>query len=249
MSAHPLGRRTPPDFEHVEKYPLRALLDDPAHRLAVPPPGERSLGLPWWWKQHDQHPRNSCVGHGESAERSITNRRQRLLASGQDVTYRYDANWLYDEALRIDEWPGEADAGTSLRAGYEVLVMRGHRRVQRGVTGPEVREHGVVTYRWATTVDEMRAAIAAGLAVATGVNWYTKFFTPELVDGEYWIGRGSWGSVAGGHCTCKFRYSDRRQAFRVMGSWGEDSPPSWLPYASMERLLGEYGEAAVVTDR
>lgn len=243
-----LGRREPPDFNHVDSYPLRALLDDPEHRLTVPPPNtEKSLGLPWWWKQHAQR-RNDCVGYGESAERSITNHYQRSQRTGQDITYRYDCPWLYDEALKVDEWPGEADEGTSLRAGYSVL-LDGHRRVQRGVSGPVVPAHGVDTYRWAQSIDEIRAAIFGGLAVAVGTNWYQSMFAPFEYNREYWISIEAGSRVAGGHCYCLFRMSDRREGFRIMNSWGTSWPPSWISYATLERLLSENGEAAVITDR
>lgn len=246
------GRKIPPDWEHISNYPLRALLDDPSHKLVVPPANtEKSLGLPWWWKQHNQRQRSSCVGHGESAERSITNHYQRLKQSAQDITYRYDSNWLYDEALKVDEWPGEADEGTSLRAGYSVQVAQGHRRVQRGKSGPPVSEHGVSAYRWATSTDEIRAAIYAGLAVAIGVNWYGSFSAPyqKMPGGDYWIDFGQGSSILGGHCVCLFRMSDRRQAFKIMNSWGAYWQPSWVHYTVMERLLDEDGEAAVVVDR
>lgn len=246
----PLGRKIPTSWEHLDLYPLRALIA--AAELLIPPDGtEKGLGLPWWWKSHDQGSRSSCVGHGLSAERSITNHRQRLLATGQDLTYRYDSPWLYDEALKVDEWPGEADEGTSLRAGYDVLVMQGHRRVQRGVSGPITYEHGVTTYRWAQNVDEIRAAIFANRAVAIGVSWYYSMFLPFQKEpgGEHWVSIAPSSKVAGEHCVCLYRFSDRRESFRIMNSWGADWPPSWLSYADMERLLSEQGEAAVVTDR
>jgi hypothetical protein len=239
---HLLGRRIPPDFEHVARYALSAA------ELPIPPAGtEKSLGLPWWWKQHIQD-RNSCVGFGESAERSITNHYQRLRETGRDLTYRYNADWLYDEALKVDEWPGEADEGTSLRAGYSVLVMQGHRRVQRGVSGLPTYEHGVTTYRWAESVDDVRSAIYAGLAIAIGTNWYSKMDDPIAMGNEWFLPTGSLGAILGGHCTCLFRMSDRREAFGLMNSW-RDYPWVWLPYALLERLLSELGEAGVVTDR
>ena len=246
-----LGRRIPEDFEHVERYPLRALLEDPTHPLAVPVSGvEKSLGLPWWWKEHDQGQEGACEGFGNSAMMAITNRRQRFLATGNWVTYRYASRWLYLEAQLVDEWsdtpPGE---GTSGRAACDILRNRGHRRVQRGVTGPEDLAHGISANRWATTVDEIRAAIYGDLAVAIGVNWYTNFDNPILFMNERWIGRAPWGSIRGGHCVCLYRMSDRRQAFMLMNSWGPFYPPVWLPYDSMQLLLDQYGEAAVITDR
>lgn len=246
-----LGRRTPPDLEHVARYPLSALIADPTHALVVPPSGtEKSLGLPWWWKQHNQGAEGSCVGFGTSAMSSVTNHYQRLLA-GQDITYRYAARWLYLEAQLIDEWddtpPGE---GTSVRAGCEILRARGHRRIQNNVVGSENLAHGIDTYRWAVDADEVRAAIFAGLAVSIGVVWYTNFDNPVTFNNELWIGRSpNLGTVRGGHCVCLFRMSDRRQAFRVMNSWGSAYAPVWIPYAVLERLISEWGEIAVITDR
>ena len=246
-----LGRRIPTNFEHVVRYPLSALIADPVHELVVPPAGtEKSLGLPWWWKQHDQGQEGACVGFGSSAMMSITNHYQRLKSTGADVTYRYASRWLYLESQLVDEW-GETppEEGTSVNASCQILKARGHRRVQRNVIGPEMIEHGISAYRWAQNIDEIRAAIYGGLAVSIGVNWYQDFDTPDSHNGEWWIGRGNLGSIRGGHCVCLYRMSDRRQAFMLMNSWGAVFPPVWLPYEVMTRLLSEYGEAAVVTDR
>jgi hypothetical protein len=252
MSPKPLGRRVPTDFDHVAAYPLSALIADPATALVVPPAGtEKSLGLPWWWRQHDQGDEGECVGFGESAMMSITNHYQRLKTTGRAITYRYDCSWLYAQAQLVDEWddtpPGE---GTSVNAGCKILHTRGHRRVQSGVSGPENLAHGISAYRWATTVDEVRAALFAGLAVSIGVNWYTNFDKPVLYSNERWIGRSSsLGSIRGGHCVCLYRMSDRREAFMLMNSWGPSYAPVWLPYTVLDRLIGEWGEVAVITDR
>jgi len=249
--ARPLGRRTPPNFEHVALYPLSFLLADPTHELVLPPAGtERSLGLPWWWKKHNQGEEGACVGFGSSAMMSITNHYQRLKATGQDITYRYAARWLYGEAQLADEWPETPpEEGTTVRASCDVLKVQGHRRVQNGVMGTVVAAHGIDAYRWARNVDEIRAAIYAGIAVTIGINWYQDFDLPDFHNGEWWIGRGNLGVVRGGHCVCLFRMSDRRQAFRLMNSWGGEYPPVWIAYDVMERLLAEFGEAVVVTDR
>lgn len=249
--ANPLGRRIPEDFEHVAKYPLLTLLADPTSELAIPPPGtEKSLGLPWWWKTHDQGNEGACEGYGNSAMMSITNHYQRLKATGQNITFRYDCGWLYHEAQLIDEWSDTPPAeGTSGRASCEILRTRGHRRVQSGVSGPENIANGISTYRWATEADEVRAAIFAGLAVAIGINWYRNFDNPTIVNNERWIGLGSLGAIRGGHCVCLYRMSDRRQAFMLMNSWGVDYAPAWIPYTIFNRLMTEDGEAAVITDR
>ena len=246
-----LGRRVPTDFEHVDAYPLRTLIADAQHELVVPPAGtEKGLGLPWWWKTHNQGSEGACVGFGCSAMMSITNHAERLHETGRDITYRYDSRWLYIEAQLVDEWDvTPPEEGTSVRAGCDILRTRGHCRIQRNVAGPELLVHGIAANRWAQSIDEVRAAIFAGLAVAIGINWYSNFDNPVLHNGEYWIGRGGLGNVRGGHCTALYRFSDRREAVRQMNSWGAAYPPVWIPYDVLERLIHEYGEVAVITDR
>lgn len=245
-----LGRREPTDWKHVERYPASTLIATATHPLtAAPPNTEKGLGLPWWWKQHDQGQQGACVGFGCSAMMSITNHRQRLLASGRDVTYRYEARWLYHEAQAIDEYEDTPpEEGTSVRAGCEILRSVGHRRVQRQTPAPDP-SHGIAAYRWATTVDEIRAAIYSDAAVTIGVAWYSSFDAPVEIDGERWMRFTPDAWVRGGHATCLYRMSDRLEAFKMMNSWGSAYPPVWVPYAVMERLLGEYGEAALITDR
>lgn len=245
-----LGRRTPTDWRHTEGYPLRTLIEDPAHALVVPPDGtERGLGLPTYWNLWDQGSEGACVGFGSSAMMGITNTLQ-SRTSGAGQTYRYAPRWLYSEAQLVDEWGDTPPAqGTSVRASCDVLRTQGHRRVRYGVTQPVDLAHGIQSNRWALTTDEIRAAIYAGLAVSIGVNWYSNFDSPVIVNNERWIGQGSLGGIRGGHCVCIYRMSDRRQAFRFMNSWGSGYPPVWLPYDVMQRLLGEDGEATVITDR
>lgn len=252
MAEHPKGRRIPTDFKHVEKYPfraVRALYPIPKYGTGI------GLGLPYWWRTHVQQG-GTCVDFGGRATISITNARQHYLKTGKAQTYRYKPYWLYNEAQAIDEWddtpPGE---GTSVRAACDVLRTKGHIRIRNGVEEALSPAHGIIANRWAQTVDEVRAALWANVAVAIGINWYANFEVPVLYDYEYWIGIDSNGNVKtdlganlGGHCTCLYRFSDRREAFKQLNSW-DGYPQVWIPYEIMERLIGEYGEVAVITDR
>ena len=247
-----LGRRVPTDFEHVSEYPLRTLIADPSHPLTVPPPAtEKSLGLPVYWNLWDQGSEGACVGFGSSAMMGITNTRQIRRDTGGTTTVRFAPRWLYQKAQEIDEWsdtpPGE---GTSVRAACDVLRGEGHSRVRYGKILPVEAKWGIDANRWATTIDEIRAAIYADLAVSIGVNWYRSMDNSgiEIRNGERWISSIG-GGLRGGHCVCLFRMSDKRQGFRLMNSWGKDYPPVWIGYDSMQRLLDEEGEAAVITDR
>jgi hypothetical protein len=252
-----LGRYIPDNFDHVEKYPFGFAA--PRTVASV----EKMMKLPGWHWQHDQGAEGSCVGHGVAMERAVTNTAQNVFLHALGVKTRwYNPIDIWDRAKEIDPWPetnpGD-DNGTSVHAGYDVAREQGIRRVSsmqlingvpqpRGQMSRDLKE-GVATNRWATTVNEMRSGISLGLPIAIGVNWYSNFDIPVAVGGDTWIGRGDLGTIRGGHCVCLYGASDRRQAFRVKNSWGRGFPLVWLPYVTMERLLSEDGEAALVTDR
>lgn len=260
--AGPLGRVVPPDFEHVDKYPLRAL------SVATPSSVERVLKLPGWHKTHDQVQQGSCVGHGSAMERAIENTAQNFLAKLVKPSRRYDPISLWDAAKLVDgdpdTNPGDNN-GTFVRSAYDVLRDQGARRVHAmkvegdrpvpvGLRDWDLTE-GVEANRWATTVDEIRLAIDAGQAVTIGVNWYAGFDTPVAAPAaasafrfNEWVISAT-GPIRGGHCVCLYGASDRRQAFKLKNSWGPDYPLVWISYRDVERLLNEDGEAAIVTDR
>lgn len=239
------GRRVPADWTHVRKHPLRALL-----KRGTVERVERTLGLPSYHWQHDQGTEGACVGFGLSMMMAILNERQARATQQKPYVHNYNARWLYHEALKVDEWPGEDDLGTSVRAGCDVLRALGHVRRVRRVDRPASIADGITANRWATTVDEIRTAIAEGIPVAIGVNWYQRFDPPYLLAGDrIRDDGGNLGYIQGGHCVCLYGASDRRQAFKLKNSWGKDYPLVWLPYSVMDRLLMEDGEATIVTDR
>ena len=255
-----LGRFIPDDDEHIRKWAYSAIA------LPTAIEAEKVLTLPFWHWLHDQWKQGSCVGHGTAMERAITNTIQnRFLARIPPFTRRYDPLWFWNQAKLIDGWadtnPGD-DNGTSVRAAYDVARGQGARRIStKGISiigdrvvvsdtkqKPDLAE-GVAFNRWATTVDEMRTALANGSPVVIGVNWYSNFDDPTKRGTEWWIGRGGLGQIRGGHCVCIYGASDKRQAFRVKNSWGREYPLVWLPYDVMATLLSEDGEASLQTDR
>jgi hypothetical protein len=189
MAEHPLGRRTPTDDDHVRKYPLTVAslpqlpvpvvlgvawyedFDHPGpvtlpgirnaymigadfrnlgrirggHCVCIRPSGMRDLTP--WWMFYDQGSEGACVGFGSSRAMTLLNRR------------RYDARWLYHEAQKIDEWPGEDYEGTSVRAGMDILREVGHRRIRGRNTEAADPAEGIAANRWATSVDEVRTCL------------------------------------------------------------------------------------------
>jgi len=235
MSDKPLGRRAPTDWTHVERHPFAA--------PAPPAKVERTLAMPRWAHGfYDQGAEGACVGFGSSQMMSILNH------------HRYDARWLWNHAKMIDEWPDTNpgdDNGTSVRAAMDVLRTQGHVRILHGRDQPVSPLEGIASNSWATSVDDVRAAISRGVPVAIGVNWYTAFDDPALWGGDWYVARvGSLGSIRGGHCVCVLGASDRRQAVAFTNSWGAAYPRKvFLPYPILARLLHEDGEASVVVDR
>ena len=258
MAPRPLGWRREAESDRAEeRYPYSA---------PTPQVVERTLKLPGWLRTHDQGLEGSCVGHAVALERAITNTAQLRALGNRYGWRRYDPIGLWRAAKSIDEWSytkPEDDHGTSVRAAYEIARTRGLARVRSmrlvdgrpTPSGPAAVDlyAGVMEYRWTRTVDGIRAAIAAGLPVAIGVQWFTGFDAPVLRPSgrrgraERWT-PSVLGRVRGGHSVALAGASDRRQAFLLVNSWGAEYPPAWLPYETMGRLLAARGEAALVTD-
>lgn len=254
----PLGRLRDEETDRAEElYPFTA---------AAPATVERILSIPRWHRSsHDQGREGSCVGHAVSLERAIVNRAE-LKAAGVKLSnpVRYDPISLWRAAKGIDEWSftkPEDENGTSVRAAYEIARTRGlvpvrSMRVVNGKPVPSLTRRGlefdpsagVLEYRWARTVDAVRAAIAEGKAVAIGVDWHTGFDSPISKGREWWLPEiASSGRSRGGHSTLLYGASDRRDACRMANSW-PGYPLVWMSYAVLEYLLGRRGEAALVTD-
>lgn len=182
-----LGRRVPTDWKHVEKYPLTITPEKPTPVVlginwysAFDNPVLEDDGRYWitdgnlghirgghcicvkasaqpdlvgWWEFYDQGQEGACVGFGCSRAMSLLNR------------VRYDGFWLYHEAQRNDDWPGEDYDGTSVRAGLEVLRTMGPMRARAQLVSSG---DGIAEYRWATSVDMVHGAIQSRLADELG---------------------------------------------------------------------------------
>jgi hypothetical protein len=201
---------------------------------------ETVLDLPHTYRpKYNQGEEGACTGFSGSWASSIKNRRY------------YDAFWLYNEAKKIDEWPGEDYDGSSVRAMLDVLKATGHRRIYRGQTKDSNYADGITEFRWALSVDEVRTAIASERPVILGIDWFEGFGKPEKRGLQWWIPEPI-GYIAGGHAICCYGASDRRQAVKLVNSWGSSYPLVWLSYMTLEKLLHGFdypGEAAVIMDR
>lgn len=248
MNPPVLDRRIPTDFEHVEKYPLGLA----AVPREVPTVVETMVDIPRQYRdEYDQGQEGACVGYSQSWLMSILNRRL------------YDAFRLYATAQGLDEYPDTPPAGgTSLRAGFDVLRTIGHWRIYAGQSRAPQLVEGIVENRWIRTVQEARLALHGGMPLNLGINWYRQFSNPTdrprkgdsaaSKRREYWLeaNAATWGPIDGGHAITAVGASDAREAFALCNTWGTAYPfIVWLPYVAFEKLMQEYGECGVVTDR
>lgn len=172
-----LDRVVPKDFKHVDKFPLQALpprqrptqvpviigvnwyaeFDNPdrqhwvakdgklttvrgGHCICLKPASAKDERR--WWKIYDQGQEGACVGFGISRAMTIL------------TQHIYDSHWVYNQAQKIDPWPGEGYSGTTVAAGMEVIRTLGPLR-----KGEQDPDEGIGAYRWATSVDEVLRAL------------------------------------------------------------------------------------------
>ena len=137
---------------------------------------------------------------------------------------------LYQEAQKVDEWPGEDYEGTSVRAGAKVLQARGF----------------ISSYYWARSLSEVIEVLLSTGPMTVGTNWYDGMFSPDA-DNYLQIT----GALAGGHAYKLDGVNKRYRHFRMKNSWSR----SWgnngyalISFDTFERLLGEDGEACIATE-
>lgn len=232
---HP-GRLAPPDWEHVEKYPMSRLL---SAQPAPPADAVKMWDCPVLYDQ-GQTPR--CVGFGTATLETA------LEYSGDPEwgAQRYDPNDIYKWANANDGIKGPHD-GSTTRAGLDYLVKVGAKlaHVQRK-PGEPVR-HKEQQYLWATSLEELISFIWRYSPGMIGINWYRGMFTPDA-EGIIRIS----GPVDGGHNIVVRGFDNKRSLLILRNTWGKwgrgGSGDAFLPYLDAARLLREDGEAGAIVD-
>jgi hypothetical protein len=165
----------------------------------------------------DQGPHPFCVGF--SWRQWLTSTPYRTVSGPAPVS-------IYREAQKLDEWPGEDYPGTSVRAGAKVLQQLGH-----------IRE-----YLWAWDVDTLRAFVLNRGCIVMGTDWFTGMYDVRP-DGVLEVS----GDYDGGHAWLVVGFSQKRNQFRMLNSWGPawgQNGRAWLSVDTMHHLLVEKaGEA------
>jgi hypothetical protein len=251
----PLGRRTPPDWEHYEKYPLTAA-------SAPDTPVPVAIGVNWYsdfdtpvqrggrmWigldaqklgKVRGGHcvclePGDGVNGHGEVVRRTQDARGWWDFydqgGEGACVGFGcsrmmsllnrklYDARWLWDRAKETDEWD-DTNPGDSNGTSVRAACSI-------------LRKSGHVRWNKAYVGRDHAERASRRPKSGEGVLRYRWARTVDEV-----------------HEVLMSPAADRLGAVRILNTWGRNYPHRvWMPDATLDRLIAEDGEVALVTDR
>lgn len=190
----------------------------------------------------DQGREGACVGFGVTHELLASPVRVDLsrasLPSGWAADPDTFARQVYRAAQRIDPWEGESYEGTSVLAGVKTAQQLGL-----------VRE-----YRWAFSIEELRAALLTLGPVVVGTWWRSGMYRP--VGGQLRVV----GEKVGGHCWLVIGYEPEmvlggqppQPMYLAQNSWGPGwglGGCAWITEADLAGLLADEGEACVLVGR
>ncbi len=137
---------------------------------------------------------------------------------------------IYTQAQKIDEWPGEGYAGTSVRAGAKYLLAQGK----------------ISSYLWAWDVDTLIQTILTKGPVVVGTNWHYRMFYPDRLG----LIRPN-GYVVGGHAYVINGVDTKKKQFRIKNSWGRGwgkSGHAYILISDMKKLIEKGGEICLAVE-
>lgn len=141
-------------------------------------------------------------------------------------------NFVYKEAQKIDEWPGENYKGTSVRAGAKILQSQGL----------------ISNYLWAYDLKTLINTVLNVGPVVVGTNWYSNMFRPNKRTGIMSVS----GRFAGGHAYIINGVDTKRRLFRIKNSWGRSwglNGRAFISFNDMARLIRLRGEVCLATEQ
>jgi hypothetical protein len=175
----------------------------------------------------DQGREGACVGfslvHHLRATPIVWDRRTGIPAA------THAARRLYQNAKKVDKWPGENYSGTSILAGCRTLKRGGH------ISG----------YRWCFGYKDVLVAVAEQGPVVLGINWYESMYEPDR--GRIEVA----GEVAGGHAILCNGVDHLNRTVTLHNSWGPDwgdNGEAALSWDDLDLLLSQSGEAVSLVD-
>lgn len=215
-------------------YPLGRLLHhDPQNKqhraLVMPPPRSALPNVSWYTRDvYDQGQTSSCTAQA-AVGLLRTNPFRRNLTEWSTLDTQDERQSLYREAQKNDPWDGENYEGTSTDAPFKVL-----------------RERGAITgWRWLFGEEEMREFVTWYGPVSVGTTWTSGMFEPNPLTGYI----TPTGMSAGGHAYRIINYNAKREAYRLVNSWGRgwgQYGRAWIKRQDMAALLEDQGEVVTI---
>lgn len=139
---------------------------------------------------------------------------------------------IYHVAQTLDEWPGEAYDGTSVRGGAKALTAA--TRLKQ--------------YVWAANALDVRDFLIVRGTVVMGTDWRNGMFSPNPTTGLLKLS----GAVAGGHAYLLCGYDAPRNWFQMINSWDgwglNNTGIAYIAYSDLDRLIRAQGEACAAIE-
>lgn len=179
-----------------------------------------------WWGDQKNYPH--CVAFSWAhwlAAGPITQKKSRLGGNSP-----FDTTYLYNEAQKVDEWPGEDYDGTSVRAGAKILQKYGY----------------IKNYNWAWDIETTVNTLLTLGPVVVGTWWTYDMFFPN----ENGIIKST-GQKLGGHAYLLDGVNVKNKLLRLKNSWGRQWGKNGFAYISfddMDKLIKDQGEVCLATE-
>ena len=137
---------------------------------------------------------------------------------------------IYEQAQKLDEWPGENYSGTSVRGGVKSLQRNGK----------------IKNYYWGFDVNSLINAVLYYGPVVVGTYWYRGMFYPDRLG---FI--SPTGGIMGGHAYVINGVDTKKGYFRLKNSWGRKwgiKGSAYININHMSTLISQYGEVCIATE-
>lgn len=129
---------------------------------------------------------------------------------------------------QYDPWAGTPHDGSSVDAPFRGLRAEGE----------------ITEWRWLFGEEQVREWVTWYSPVVVGTYWRWDMFYP---DGDGFV--VPTGDIAGGHAYRLVQYSDERDAYRIVNSWGRgwgENGRAWIRAEHLDQLLRADGDAATL---
>jgi hypothetical protein len=246
MSARPLGRITPPDFDHVTAKPLRELEGEAPTDVAV------TVGINWY-DTFDSPKETRSAEEGTSWHLPDVAKGEPLgtIRGGHCVCLEpMGAVKLNRESLRVFYNQQQEGACVGFGHARAQSILRGYKLFDAFWLYDEARKtEGTYPEGEGSTC---RAACQVletiGLREQTGQAFCQREVGDGPVDPALGIKAVRWATTVDEVLRALAR--PNAQAVPFTNNWGDGYPLTvWMPVATLDRLLKEGGEADVVTER